>query len=140
MKIGDGAIFNLQSSIFNYGMSVSERPLIAVVGVCASGKSTLAAGLREAGWNARQVLQEHSYVPYMWQRITNPDLLICLDCALETTRLRRRDPNFPDWIYDNERHRLRHAREHCDLYIATDELTPREILNVALEFVSKHSF
>jgi deoxyadenosine/deoxycytidine kinase len=117
-----------------------RRPLVAVVGVCASGKSTLAAGLRAAGWNARQVLQEHSYVPYMWRRITNPDLLIYLDCELETTRLRRRDPNFPDWIYANERHRLRHAREHCDLYIATDEMTPEQVFDLALGFVSKHSF
>jgi hypothetical protein len=126
--------------------TVRDRPLIAVVGVCASGKSTLAAGLRAAGWNARQVLQEHSYVPYMWRRITNPDLLIYLDCALETTRARRRDPNFPDWIYANERHRLRHAREHCDLYIATDALTREEILARALAFVARsesasgHSF
>jgi hypothetical protein len=121
-------------------MSVRDHPLIAVVGVCAAGKSTLAAGLRAAGWNARQVLQEHSYVPYMWRHITNPDILIYLDCALETTRLRRHDPNFPDWIHANERHRLRHAREHCDLYIVTDELTPEQILELALGFVSKHSF
>lgn len=117
-----------------------ERPLIAVVGVCAAGKSTLAAGLRAAGWNARQVLQEHSYVPYMWRRITNPDLLIYLDCSIETTRLRRRSPNFEVWIYEAERHRLRHARENCDLYISTDSLTPAEILDLALEFVSKHPF
>lgn len=117
-------------------MSVRERPLIAVVGVCASGKSTLAQSLRAAGWNARQVLQEHSYVPYMWQRITNPDILICLDCKLETTRLRRRDPNFPDWIYDAERYRLRHAREHCDLYIPTDDLAPAQILDLALSHLS----
>jgi deoxyadenosine/deoxycytidine kinase len=123
-----------------------QRPLIAVVGVCASGKSTLAAGLRAAGWNARQVLQEHSYVPYMWRRITNPDILIYLDCALDTTRLRRKAPDFPDWIYANERHRLRHAREHCDLYIATDDLSPQDILALTLEFVagwqtaSEHSF
>lgn len=121
-------------------MDVRERPLIAVVGVSASGKSTLAAGLRTAGWNARQVLQEHSYVPYMWQRITNPDLLIYLDCEIETTRRRRNNPNFEAWIYDAERFRLRHAREHCNLYIATDHLTPAAILELALAFVSKHSF
>lgn len=127
-------------------MTAPDRPLIAVVGVCASGKSTLAAGLRALGWNARQVLQEHSYVPYMWQRITNPDILIYLDCTLDTTRLRRKNPDFPDWMHANERHRLRHARAHCDLYIATDDLTPEEILARALEFVSRsqgasaHSF
>jgi deoxyadenosine/deoxycytidine kinase len=112
-----------------------RRPLIAVVGVCASGKSTLVTGLRELGFNARQVLQEHSYVPYMWQRITGPDLLIYLDCSIETTRARRRDRDFEVWLLEEERHRLRHALEHCDLYIATDELSPGEILNRAVAFL-----
>ncbi len=112
-----------------------RRPLIAVVGVCAAGKSTLVTRLRELGFNARQVLQEHSYVPYMWQRITNPDLLIYLDCSIDTTRARRNDRNFEAWILEEERRRLRHAREHCDLYIATDHLTPEEILAQAVAFL-----
>jgi deoxyadenosine/deoxycytidine kinase len=72
----------------------------------------------------------------MWRRITNPDILIYLDCSLDTTRLRRKSPDFPDWIHANERHRLRHAREHCDLYIATDDLTPAEVLDRALRFLT----
>jgi deoxyadenosine/deoxycytidine kinase len=107
------------------------------VGVCASGKSTLVAGLRAHGLNARQVLQEHSYVPYMWRRITNPDLLIYLDCSIDTTRARRHDRNFEAWILERERLRLQHAREHCDLYIATDHLTPSEILAQALAFLKQ---
>lgn len=114
-----------------------RRPLIAVVGVCASGKSTLVAGLRAHGFNARQVLQEHSYVPYMWQRITNPDLLIYLDCSIETTRARRHDREFEAWILEEERRRLQHAREHCHLYIPTDSLTPDEILALAVAFVAE---
>ena len=70
----------------------------------------------------------------------NPDLLIYLDCEIETTRRRRNNPNFEAWIYDAERFRLRHAREHCNLYIATDHLSPAAILELALAFVSKHSF
>lgn len=96
------------------------------------------AGLRARGFNARQVLQEHSYVPYMWQRITNPDLLIFLDCSIETTRARRDDRNFEAWILVEERRRLQHAREHCDLYIATDELSPEEILERAVEFLGRN--
>jgi deoxyadenosine/deoxycytidine kinase len=118
-------------------MIVRDKPLIAVVGVCAAGKSTLVSGLRAHGFNARQVLQEHSYVPYMWQRITDPDLLIYLDCSIETTRARRNDRNFEAWILEEERRRLRHAREHCHLYIPTDDLSPDEILARALEFVSQ---
>ncbi len=121
-------------------MDLDDRPLIAVVGVCAAGKSTLVKGLRAHGFNARQVLQEHSYVPYMWQRITNPDILIFLDCAIETTRMRRGDRHFESWLLDEERHRLRHARAHCDLYIATDELSPDEILVRSLALVHSHAF
>jgi deoxyadenosine/deoxycytidine kinase len=110
-------------------------PLIAVVGVCASGKSTLVRGLQARGWNARHVVQEHSYVPDMWQRITQPDLLICLDASLEIIRQRRRDPEMPAWLIDEERHRLRHAREFCALYVQTDMLTPDQVLGRALEFL-----
>ncbi len=103
-------------------------PCVAVVGVCAAGKTTLVMGLRARGWNARQVAQEHSYVPHMWQRITRPDVLVYLDAQLETIRRRRHDPDFPAAILEEERHRLRHARQHCDIYLATDDLSPAEVL------------
>lgn len=110
----------------------ARDPLIAIVGVCASGKSTLADALRAAGWRARQVLQEHSYVPHMWQRITRPDILIYLDCSTETTRRRRHAPDFPAWILHSERERLRHARMHCDIYLNTDALRPDEVASIVL--------
>ena len=109
--------------------------LIAVVGVCASGKSTLADRLRSLGFDARQVLQEHSYVPDMWQRLTRPNLLIYLDASLETVRRRRHLADFEAWILEQERSRLRHAREHCDLYIDTDALDPASVLRLALEYL-----
>jgi hypothetical protein len=110
-------------------------PLIAVVGVCASGKSTLVRGLQARGWNARQVAQEHSYVPDMWQRITQPDLLICLDASLEIIRQRRQDPELPAWLIEEECDRLRHALEHRDLYVQTDTLTPDQVLERVLDFL-----
>lgn len=108
-------------------------PLIAVVGVCAAGKSTLVTGLRAAGWNARQVAQEHSYVPDMWRRITDPDILIYLDAELATVQRRRRDPSFDEALLTEERHRLRHARRHCDIYLPTDALTPEQVLAAVLD-------
>jgi hypothetical protein len=57
---------------------LEERPLIAAVGPCTSGKSTLVRALRERGYNAREVVQEHSYVPAMWQVFAQPDILIYL--------------------------------------------------------------
>lgn len=107
-------------------------PLIAIVGVCAAGKTTLAHLLREQGYNARPVMQEHSYVPTMWQRITKPDILIYLFADLETVRWRRHDPAFPEWLFEQELHRLRHAREHCQINIDTCALTTQEVLSQAL--------
>lgn len=107
-------------------------PLIAVVGVCAAGKTTLARALREHGYNARPVLQEHSYVPTMWQRVTKPDILIYLVADLETVRIRRHDPYFPAWLLEQELERLRHARAHADIVIDTSPLTPGEVLAQAL--------
>lgn len=112
-------------------------PLIAIVGVCAAGKSTLAAGLRSRGYNARGILQEHSYVPAMWQRITRPDILIYLDASLANVRRRRNDPGFPDDLYEQELLRLSHARAHCHLYINTDDLTTAEVLIAAVGGLSR---
>ena len=107
-------------------------PLIAVVGVCAAGKTTLARALRTQGYNARPVLQEHSYVPTMWQRITKPDILIYLTADLETVRQRRHDPGFPAWLLEQELDRLRHARTHCHIHIDTSVLTLSEVVAQAL--------
>ncbi len=107
-------------------------PLIAVVGVCAAGKTTLARSLRQHGYNVRPVLQEHSYVPTMWQRITKPDILIYLFADLAAVRWRRHDPGFPEWLFQEELHRLRHAREHCHIFIDTCALTPQDVLTQAL--------
>ena len=109
-----------------------ERPLIAVVGPCASGKSTLVRALREHEYNAREVVQEHSCAPTMWQRITQPDVLIYLDVSWETARQRRPTNAGASWWAKMTR-RLDHAREHADFYILTDELTPQEILDRTLD-------
>ncbi len=111
-----------------------SHPLIAVVGPCAAGKSTLVRALREREYNAREVAQEHSYVPDMWQRITAPDLLIYLDVSWETAIQRRRSDGGPAWWAEQSR-RLRHARQHAHLYLDTDELTPRQVLERVLDFL-----
>jgi len=112
-----------------------DGPLIAVVGVCAAGKSTLVAGLSAQGWNARQVVQEHSYVPAMWQRITDPDILIFLDASLNTVRRRRGDPEFPARILEEQKARLAHARRYCHLYVDTDPLAAEQVLEVVLAWL-----
>jgi deoxyadenosine/deoxycytidine kinase len=114
---------------------VSRR--LAVVGPCAAGKSTLAAKLRQRGYTVREPAQEHSMVPDMWRRLSRPDILIYLDVSLETIHRRGRTGEL--WEADylaEEHHRLRHARQHCDFYLCTDQLTPEQVLGRVLGFLN----
>ena len=111
---------------------------IKVVGPCASGKSTLAAGLRELGYDAHSAAQDHSYIPDMWQRLNPPDVLIYLDVKLRTAHQRGRSGIGWNQNYLDEQHyRLRHARIHCDLYLPTDGLTEREVRDRVLIFLKQ---
>ena len=110
-------------------------PRLTVVGVCSSGKSTLVRTLRERGYNARAVSQEHSYVPHLWQR-SKPDVLVYLDASIHTIRGRGRS-RWPQSRLDDEHTRLDHARQHCDIYIPTDGLAPEDITSRVLTYMSK---
>lgn len=102
---------------------------IKVVGPCAAGKSVLAAGLRELGYDACTAAQDHSFVPDMWRRLNPPDLLIFLDVTLEDILERGRTGTGWDQVaLDEQQRRLRHARAHCDLYLPTSGLTEEEVL------------
>ena len=99
---------------------------VAVVGPCASGKSTLTAALRAAGYEARQPAQEHSYVPDMWRRLVDPDVLIYLDISYEALLERR--PHFGEQEYlEREKGRLAHARAHADLVVDTSALAAESV-------------
>jgi ATPase subunit of ABC transporter with duplicated ATPase domains len=109
---------------------------IAVVGPCSAGKSSLTKTLKAAGYKARHPAQEHSYVPNMWQRITQPDLLIYLDVDYKHARLRR--PHIdggPERIAEQQ-HRLRHAREWCDFYLDTSGLRMEEVETAVFNFLA----
>ncbi len=110
--------------------------VIGVVGPCAAGKSTLAARLTPHGYPLRHIAQEHSFVPDMWQRITRPDLLIYLDVSYEEAQ-RRRPQTCTAADHAEQTHRLRHAREHADLLLDTDNLTPAEVEAQVLAFLSR---
>jgi hypothetical protein len=111
---------------------------IKVVGPCASGKSALAARLRALGYDACSAAQDHSYVPDMWQRLNPPDVLIYLDLTLEAVRQRGCTGTGWDQAYlDEQHHRLRHARAHCDLYLPTDDLSEEEVLERTVDFLQR---
>ena len=110
--------------------------LIGVVGVCASGKSTLIVGLESRGYRARHIAQEHSYVKDMWKRITNPDVLIFLDASYPVT-VKRRQLNWLEADWAEQQRRLSHAREHADLTIQTDQRNVDEVLAEVLQFIGE---
>lgn len=116
-------------------MHTSNSPRIAVVGPCSAGKSTLVSALREAGYDARHVAQEHSYVPAMWQRISKPDLLIYLDLSYAVARARRPYIDGGAERLAEQHRRLAHARKHCHLYVNTNELTPQQVQARVLAFL-----
>ncbi|KAA3645658.1 MAG: hypothetical protein DWQ07_12015 [Chloroflexi bacterium] len=104
-----------------------EDPLIGIVGPCKAGKSTLAQNLIKRGYRARQIVQEHSFAPSMWQKITNPDFLVYLDISYEQT-VTRGGMNWMKHEYEEQLTRLAHARKHAHIYIHTDTLSPEQTL------------
>ena len=116
-----------------------SRIKVAVVGACASGKSTLVSALKDAGYEARHVAQEHSYVPSMWQRISQPDVLIYLDLNLDTLMARRPRLKFRPEDLAEQNRRLKHAREHCDMFINTDQLSSDEVQGQVLSFLKEYA-
>lgn len=111
-----------------------HKILIGIVGPCGSGKTTLIEGLERKGFRCRHIAQEHSYVPNMWRRITNPDLLIYLNSSFETCTQRRK-LNWNEAEYQEQLRRLDHARQNAHLIIDTNELSPAEVLSQALDFI-----
>lgn len=104
---------------------------IAIVGPCAAGKSSLARGLAEHGIRAKQVVQEHSFVPEMWQVIAQPDFLIFLDASFQSCS-QRKILNWHQDEYDEQLDRLAHARENCDLFVQTDGQSEAAVLEEVL--------
>jgi len=109
---------------------------IGLVGVCGAGKTTLTNRLKPYFENIRQIAQEHSYVKDMWQRLVKPDVLIYLHVSYPVT-LQRKRFTWSENEYREQMHRLRHAKEHADLQINTDNLSPDEIEKIVLKFLQE---
>jgi deoxyadenosine/deoxycytidine kinase len=112
----------------------STKSLIGVVGPCGSGKSTLITGLEQQGYTCRHIAQEHSYVQAMWQKIARPDILIFLDASFAVSTARR-NLTWQRKDHDEQYRRLAHARQHANVVIDTDDLTPGQVLQKTLEYL-----
>lgn len=116
---------------------IEDHPVVAVVGPCGAGKTALVTALRRQGMQAREVAQEHSFVPAMWRRIADPDLLIYLDVSRQEAE-RRKGRELPPAYWQQLIDRLAHARAHADLLIETDDLALNTILAQVLSFLETY--
>jgi hypothetical protein len=117
--------------------TVNSLIRVAIVGPCSAGKSTLSPALKEAGYETRQPAQEHSFAPNMWRRLSKPDILIYLDLSYEQARARRPHIDGGPERLEGQHRRLAHAREHCDYYLDTSDLTPQEVRETVLGFLDE---
>ncbi len=114
----------------------TNKTLVGLVGPCAAGKSLLKEKLEARGYRVSHIAQEHSFVPDMWKRHVNPDILIFLDVSYPRAQQRRKTTmSLAEYL---EQHtRLKHARQHADLYVNTDDLAPEEVLERVLGFLER---
>ncbi len=114
----------------------NKLPVIKVVGVSGGGKSTLVKALRNVGYDARPISQEHSNVPDLWKQFEFPKVLIFLDVSVAAQSERRPDVEWTEAARQQELQRLTHAIAHSDLRIDTSQLTPAQVAHLAISFLS----
>lgn len=68
----------------------------------------------------------------MWQVISKPDILIYLSASFPVSTERRK-LNWQEKDHAEQLRRLNHAREHAHIFIDTDDLTPVQVLQTALD-------
>lgn len=115
-------------------MTEKNKPVVGLVGPCKSGKTSLKRLLVEADYSVKHIAQEHSYAPKMWKRIANPDVLVFLQVSYPVT-LQRSNLTWSESEYQTQIKRLKHAFEHADLVIDTDDKTPEEIFGLVMDFL-----
>ena len=72
----------------------------------------------------------------MWQKIAKPDILIFLDASFSVSTARRR-LNWQKTDHEEQYRRLAHARQHADVVIDTDALTPEQVLERVLKYLKE---
>jgi deoxyadenosine/deoxycytidine kinase len=118
-------------------MAQAQLLHIVIVGPCASGKTTLVRGLWARGYaGARVVAQEHSGVIDLWKMRGQPDVLIYLDAQLATIAARQHRTDWTAEYLSEQLSRLSSAWTACDLYLPTDDLSPQDVLDRVVKFLT----
>lgn len=110
---------------------------VAVVGPCASGKTTLVEGLRDHGFDAWVTAQEHSAVPELWNHLA-PDVLIALTIDLETIR-HRRGEHWPSAVFKSQQERLQSAYHNAGLTLDSARHSADEVLASSIQYLQSLS-
>ncbi|WP_256324563.1 hypothetical protein [Selenomonas ruminantium] len=109
---------------------------IAIVGVCASGKTTLVAGLKAAGYDAYNVAQEHSGIHDFWAK-RHPDILVMIDATMPAIH-KRRVVYWDESRLEVQHKRLADAKAHADLYIQTDQYNAQQVRDKVINFIQEY--
>ena len=109
---------------------------IAIVGVCASGKTTLVAGLKAAGYDAYNVAQEHSGIHDFWAK-RHPDILVMIDATMPAIHTRR-VVYWDESRLEVQHKRLADAKAHADLYIQTDQYNAQQVRDKVINFIQEY--
>ncbi len=109
---------------------MEKVPLIAVVGICAAGKSMVVDALRQEGYSVMEIAQEHSELPYLWAR-SNPGFIIYLTASDETVQKRR--SYLTAQRIQHQRHMLAHVSRHADLIVDGTGKSADEVISSAKE-------
>lgn len=111
----------------------TSPPKIVVCGPCASGKTTLVAGLKQHGYEAYVCGQEHSDIRSLWNHL-EPDVVIALRLDFATLRARRGD----DWsasIYRLQLQRLAGAYARADVILDSARLDRPALLRGVIGYL-----
>ena len=111
---------------------------VVVVGPCASGKTTLVAALRQQGFDAYNIAQEHSGIRRLWEK-RQPDVVIMLDVTMTAVH-KRREVYWGEERLLLQRERLKEARSNAHLYIQTDRLQMEDVLTIAVTYLKGAEF
>lgn len=111
-------------------------PHVVVVGPCGSGKTTLVDHLRERGYDARVVAQEHSVISDLWAK-REPDVVVALDLDLETLRARR-SPTWSADVFALQHKRLEVAFDAADITINTAEHAEDQVVAMVMGVLTQN--